>query len=244
VEAGTIGRWIEAGREGGGLTDGQHLQAEGKAKYVILYTDENGRRRKKAGATDKAVAQRIAAKLENDVALRKQGLIDPGRGEVAAHERKPIEDHLEGFRAALRDKGNTDKHVDLFVAPRPPGGLSLAGAGRPERTGRDRVQGRWRPSAPRGLSPRDGQPPPRRHPGIQPWLWKGGRLRDDPLVGVTGSTRRRTAGTTADPRSGRPASLIQAAERGPSYRRMTGPARALCYRLACPRGCVTRRSGA
>ena len=49
----------------------------GRKKYIIEFRDENGRRRRKTGATDKAVSQRIANDLENKVALRKQGLIDP-----------------------------------------------------------------------------------------------------------------------------------------------------------------------
>ena len=49
----------------------------GKTRYRIEYTDEHGRRRKATGATDKAVSQRIANELEANVALRRQGLIDP-----------------------------------------------------------------------------------------------------------------------------------------------------------------------
>lgn len=73
------------------------FKPKGKSKYVIFYTDETGRRRKKAGATDKAVTQRLAAKLENDVALRKQGLIDPTAERLAHHDRRPIREHLDDF---------------------------------------------------------------------------------------------------------------------------------------------------
>jgi hypothetical protein len=48
----------------------------GKSKYVIVYIDENGRRRKKVVTTDKAVSERIAREIENRVALRKL----PGQG--------------------------------------------------------------------------------------------------------------------------------------------------------------------
>ena len=60
------------------------FKAKGAAKYTILYTDQDGRRRKKMGATDKGVSQRIANDLENKVALRKQGLIDPSAERFAA----------------------------------------------------------------------------------------------------------------------------------------------------------------
>jgi hypothetical protein len=52
------------------------FKAKGATKYTILYTDENGKRRKKAGATDKAVSQRIANDLENKVLLRTQGWLN------------------------------------------------------------------------------------------------------------------------------------------------------------------------
>src|SRR4051812_19982190 len=127
------------------------FKPKGKTKYVILYTDEKGRRRKKAGATDKAVTQRIAAKLENDVALRKQGLLDPAAERFAAHERTTIKDHLEHYRVALRDKGNTDKHVDLFVA-RALRVVCLARLDRLNELDRDRVQGALAALRAEGLS--------------------------------------------------------------------------------------------
>ena len=45
------------------------FKPRGKSKYVIFYTDESGRRRKKTGATDKTVTERIARDLENRVAF-------------------------------------------------------------------------------------------------------------------------------------------------------------------------------
>ncbi len=211
------------------------FKPKGKAKYVILYTDDKGRRRKKAGATDKAVTQRIAAKLENDVALRKQGLIDPAAERFATHERRPIRTHLEDYRAALHAKGNTKKHVDLSVG-RALRVISLAGPDRLNELDRDRVQGALA-ALRKELSLGTINHHRAAIQGFSRWLWKGGRLRDDPLVGVTGFNARedrrhdrRTLGVDDLRR------LIRAAERGPRYRRMTGPARALCYRLAVSSG--------
>jgi integrase/recombinase XerD len=87
------------------------FKPKGKTKYVIFYTDETGRRRKKIGATDKAVTQRMAAKLENDVALRKQGLIDPTAERYANQERKPIRGHLDDFIKTLEAARRNAKHV-------------------------------------------------------------------------------------------------------------------------------------
>ena len=85
----------------------------GKPKYVILYTDENGRRRKKIGATDKAVSERIAHDLENNVALRRQGLIDPKAESFRDHEAKPLAHHLDAWHRDMLAKGKTPKHADL-----------------------------------------------------------------------------------------------------------------------------------
>src|SRR5262245_54996803 len=87
------------------------FKPRGRAKYVILYTDETGRRRKKAGATDKAVTQRLAAKLENDVALRRQGLIDPAAERYADQGRRPIREHLADFIRTMEAAGRDPKHI-------------------------------------------------------------------------------------------------------------------------------------
>jgi site-specific recombinase XerC len=69
------------------------------------------------------------------------------------------------------------------------------------------------------------------------WAWKTGRLRENPLIGLTGYNanedcrhNRRTISLDELQR------LIGVAERGPAYQRMAGPARALCYRLAASTG--------
>jgi integrase len=87
------------------------FKPKGKSKYVILYTDENGRRRKKTGATDKSVTQRIARELENRSALRREGLIDPAAERFATQERTPIRRHLDDFVSTLEARQRHPKHV-------------------------------------------------------------------------------------------------------------------------------------
>ena len=89
------------------------FKTAGRAKYVIQYFDENGRRRKATGATDKAVSERIAHDLENNVALRKQGLIDPKAESFRDHEAKPQAHHLDAWHRDMLAKGKTPKHADL-----------------------------------------------------------------------------------------------------------------------------------
>jgi integrase len=83
----------------------------GRSKYIIEFRDENGRRRRKTGATDKAVSQRIANDIENKVALRKQGLIDPAAERFADAARKPITKHVEDFVASLEARARDAKHI-------------------------------------------------------------------------------------------------------------------------------------
>ena len=69
------------------------------------------------------------------------------------------------------------------------------------------------------------------------WLWKDGRIGTDPLVGVAGfnakEDRRHDRRTLSVDELRR---LIEAAYSGPLWRKMTGPMRALCYRLAVGTG--------
>jgi len=83
----------------------------GKSKYVILYSDEAGRRRKKTGTTDKQVTQRIARELENRVALRREGVVDAAGERFSDCERKPIASHLDDFIASMRARAGDPRHV-------------------------------------------------------------------------------------------------------------------------------------
>jgi integrase len=69
------------------------------------------------------------------------------------------------------------------------------------------------------------------------WAWKDGRIGDDPLLGLAGfnakEDRRHDRRTLAVDELRR---LIEATATAPSYKEMTGPARALCYRLAVASG--------
>ena len=87
------------------------FKPNGSKKYVIMYVDENGRRRKKIGTTDKGVTQRIANDLENKVALRRGGLIDPAAERFAECARKPIGNHLDEFVASMEAGNRDSKHV-------------------------------------------------------------------------------------------------------------------------------------
>jgi hypothetical protein len=101
----------------------------GKSKYAIFYTDETGRRRKKVGTADKAVSERIARDIENRVALRREGVVDPREEAYRDHEARPLAGHLGDFERALAAKGGTAAHTKVTVS-RARRMLDLAGARR------------------------------------------------------------------------------------------------------------------
>jgi integrase len=237
----------------------------GKTKYTILFFDANGRRRKKVGTTDKVVTERIARDLENKVALRREGLVDPKAEAYRDHEARPLADHIADWQADLIAKGHTSKHAGqsadrvrrlvavMFGAL--PGAIDCKLLSRSQQeearqqiarlvrkaqlsnVTTERVQSalaRFREAG------RSAQTCNHYRAGVLAfarWAWKTGRLRETPLVGVTGynarEDRRHDRRTLALDELRR---LIDAAQNGPQLQKMSGPVRALCYRLAASTG--------
>ena len=80
--------------------------------FTVQYFDADGKRRKApTGTPDKATAERIAAKIENEVAERRRGLIDTKAERYAREARRPIHEHLADFSRHLADKGSTAGHI-------------------------------------------------------------------------------------------------------------------------------------
>jgi integrase/recombinase XerD len=82
--------------------------------WFIGYTDHTGKRITVKGFTDKGETERLAAKLEHEVMLRKRGLIDPEQESAAQRRRTPLKEHLKAFQKSLAK--NTPKHVKLMMA--------------------------------------------------------------------------------------------------------------------------------
>src|SRR5262249_5286003 len=83
------------------------------ASWFIAYRDENGRRRMVKGCPDKSATEAMARKLESEADLRRRGVIDLKADACAAHEARPLADHLADWRADLILRGDTIKHADL-----------------------------------------------------------------------------------------------------------------------------------
>ena len=82
------------------VVDGKIVVESGA--YLVAYVDHVGRRQQhNTGTTDKATAQRIAAKIESDVALRRDGVIDADAEEFAKQVKRPIAEHVADYEASL-----------------------------------------------------------------------------------------------------------------------------------------------
>ena len=150
------------------------FKPKGKSKYEISYKDETGRRRKKVGTTDKAVTRRIANDLENKVALRRAGLIDPRDESYRRHEARKVVDHLADFHAELIARGDTAKHADLFVG-RARRVVKLSGVVRISGLSPSKVMGALAILRDEGVSAETINHYIRAAKSFSHWLWRDGR---------------------------------------------------------------------
>jgi integrase len=241
------------------------FKPSGSKKYVIMWRDENGKRHKRIGCTDKAESERIGNHLENQKALRRDGLFDDRDEAYRDHRRSPLARHIADWQADLVAKGHTSSHAEhtsnrvrrlvtvlLGSAPSQFDPRRLAPEERSGMTGkleaaiararlpiltREAVQdalARFRDS---GTSLQTCNHYRAAARAFSNWCHKSGRIRVDELRGVTGFNAkedrrhdRRTLGLEELQR------LIDSTHRGPKIAGLTGPTRALCYRLAIASG--------
>ena len=81
--------------------------------WLIEFLDHEGNRAYAKGFTDKGLTEQLAAKLENEVMLRKRGMIDPAQERLLAIKRAPIADALIAFDRSLDN--TTTKHRKLTM---------------------------------------------------------------------------------------------------------------------------------
>ena len=242
------------------------FKPQGKSKYVILYFDEHGRRRKKVGAADKQATERIARDLENRVALLREGVVD-ARGEARRkHEAKPLSVHVAAWEADLRAKGYTEawatiasnrvRRLTTVILGEPPAAHDvrrMLNHARAESTGRltkavararlstlsgEAVQAAIARLRASGWSAQTCNHYRSAVRAFVAWCILSGRLADDPLRGVVGYNVKE------DPRHDRRTLSLDEARRlvataAASERSrfgLDGPSRSLLYRLAMGTG--------
>lgn len=207
--------------------DGGRITRESR-KWYVEYRDADGRVRRTPGYVDKAATQQLAAELERNAERQRSGLVD----RHADHRKRPLAEHVADWHKSLLDKGNTPKHADLLKhrATRVLTGCRFT---------------HWSdlsPSSVTGwlaeLGRTEGASVQTRNFYLQAikqfcrWLVRDGRAAESPLVHLQGQNvktdRRHDRRALAADELQR---LIVAAERGPDRFGMTGPERALLYRL-------------
>jgi integrase len=204
--------------------------------YYISYTDADGKWRTRKGFPDKAATETLARHLETEARLRRMGVIDPKVDRQLQAENRPLEDHLADYHSALTAKGDTAKHagqtrtyarkvITLTKAERI---SDLAISGVQEAVGTLRAG---------GSSLRTCNAYLRAIKGFSRWLYRDSRTREDTLAhlegynALTDRRRERRAFTVKEL-----VQLAEAAERGQVVLGMTGPDRAMLYRLAVGTG--------
>ena len=212
------------------------FKRKGRDAWYIHYTDGTGRRKMVKGSTDKKVTEAIARKLEQDAMLRRRGVIDSTADKLAAAAQKPLAEHLEDFKKSLDSKDVTPRYIretksyiettfkecsfdtldDLDVAKIQAFIADQKKAGKGFRTINARLT---------ALK------------SFTRWLWRMERLRTDPMTAI------KKLNVKKDPRHQRRAltekelkKLFATTFQAPARFGMTGPERALLYRLAVESG--------
>jgi len=79
------------------------------SKWYVKYRDGDGIVRCVPGYTDREATKQLEARLVKEAALAKEGVVD----RYKEHRVRPLREHLEDFHASLLAKGNTAKHAKL-----------------------------------------------------------------------------------------------------------------------------------
>ena len=81
-------------------------------RYLASFYDHTGKHVCRSTRTsDKSAAKRIAAKWEEQAALRREGCIDPRQEALSGEGRKSVESHLANYKAKLEAGGSGERHV-------------------------------------------------------------------------------------------------------------------------------------
>jgi integrase len=234
--------------------------------WYYRYTDENGDKVEKKGHWDLVTTKGMAAAAEAEVSKIRAGYVDRKTITYVTHEARPLSEHLDAWKESLVAKGATPKHLELssgrvrrIVAMIR--GARLADIDPPKNAKRadlsryeakltewvaparltdlttDRVQATLAALRMEGRSLQTCNHYRTAVKAFSKWCQESHRIREDALLGVKGynakEDRRHDRRTLS---LGELTRLIEVTERGPTIMGLTGPARALCYRLAVATG--------
>lgn len=207
--------------------------------WYFRFVDHNGEKRERKGCTDRRETERMAAAVEAEIGRIRSGLSDPRDEARRRHEAAPIADHLADWYSTMLGKAGTVKHANQS-RNRVAALLKLAGVNRLSGLSPGRVQAALATlrDADAGMALRTIHHYVRNVKAFSRWLWRDGRTNEDRLTHLAPP-----ANPEADRRHERRAlapgevwSLLGATEAGPVVFKMSGPERAMIYRLALGTG--------
>ena len=189
------------------------------ANYTISFFDHIGQRRTVAGTTDKLATERIAAKIESDVEMRRRGVIDAAKESIGKQANAPIESHVGAFENMLIAKGISSKHIET-VLRHVKDVIQECDVATPLSIEATRIEAYVKRQRERGLSARTVNSRLISVKQFTGWLWRNHRLASDPLAGMKvdrkreEKDRRLVRRTLPDQEFSR---LIAAAKKGPEW---------------------------
>jgi len=241
------------------------LRKRGKVWY-FAFIDSEGRRVERKGCSDRQATREMAREAEAEAARIKAGLVDPKELARREHAAKPVSHHVAAWGEALAARGGTERHVSMSVGrvrrliavargAEPSEAEYPRTASMAEREEYEKRLSEWlkagrlgdlTPEAvqralgalrARGMSLQSLNHHRAAVRSFAIWCHDTNRLRENTLRGVKGfnakEDRRHDRRTISLEELKR---IVEAAAAGPVVLGMTGPCRALCYRLAVASG--------
>ena len=211
------------------------LRKRGRVWYY-RYVDADGVQHERKGCPDRRETEAMAASLESEASKVKAGIVDTRDLAFRDADRKALAEHLADWRSAMIAKGRTLPHANLSHN-RAAKVAALAKADRLSRLGPAAIQAALSTLKDGGASLQTLNHHRAALRAFVRWAKADGRLRDDPMLGVTGYNAsedvRHARRSLSD---GEMAALVEATTHGPERLGMSGADRTMAYRLAAGTG--------
>lgn len=212
-----------------------YLRKIGK-NWFYTFTDSDGVRRQHKGCSSKELTLTMAAMAEADAARIRSGFVDPREACAKTAADLPIVEHLDDFATSLLSKPSSPKHVAV-TRTRIEKILRLAGIDYLRDLTMSKIQAALGKLRADGLSLETVNHHVRAIKAFSRWMHRDGRTHEHLLayLKTTNSEpdRRRVRRALTEDEA---AVLLAAVENGPIRGRMTGPERAMLYRVALATG--------
>ena len=211
--------------------NGKPLLVE-SGKWYVEYRTVDDTIKSVPGYTDKKATEQLAARLDREVAQKREGIID----RYAEHRKKPLSRHLDDYEEHLRNTDCSKRHIETVV---PRVRKVLAGC----------RMVYWSDMSPSAVQTFVAQ---RRNEGLSvqtcnfylkaakafcQWLVKDGRFPENPVTHVQGGNpqtdrRHDRRGLSVDELM----ALLESVRNAQTHHGMSGPERAMTYQLAVETG--------